>query len=86
MKQTRSYTERPPVSHRAARRAWDYFSEKRATARRPISELFYSPNCDGGGPHWICVLAILPNDTMHWNFSEADVTWTMSAYQISRLT
>lgn len=84
MARSRTYTDRPPSTAKAARRAWDHFTKTKASARRPICELFYSPNCDGGGPTWICILTILPNDTMHWNFSESDVTWTMSAYQLSR--
>lgn len=84
MSRTRTYTERPPASARAARRAWDHFQRTRASERRPIKELSYSPNCYGDGPHWICILEILPHDTMHWNFSESDVTWVEPAYRLQR--
>jgi hypothetical protein len=73
-----TYEARPPASARAARNAWDYFVAHRATKARPISELFYCPNYDHIGPHWCCILGILPHDTMKWNFSESDLTWSAS--------
>lgn len=71
-----TYTSRPPASARMARNAWDYFQARRATERRGIDQLFFCPNYDFSGvAHWCCILKILDHDTMHWNFSESDVTW-----------
>lgn len=45
-----NYTERPPATARAARRAWDYFTAK--YPGKKIGTLVYSPKCDGL-PGWI---------------------------------
>lgn len=82
---TRTYTSRPPATARAARRAWDHFTAKRtAGGKRPIAELFYSQHYQlSNYPHWVCILTILPNDTMHWGFGSENVTWAEPAYLLA---
>lgn len=77
--QTTTYRDRPPASARAARRAWDHFAAKRASPRRPITELYYSPNYRGDGPHWCCQIGMIETDTMHWNFSMEDLHFAVAA-------
>lgn len=80
--QTRTYTTRPPVTARAARRAWDHFLKKRG-GTRGLKELFYSPNYDWIGPHWVCIVNMRDTDLDHWNFSEDCLTWAEPASHLA---
>jgi hypothetical protein len=75
MAKTIAYTAKPPTTAKAAREAWNYFMRHHASVKRPIAEMYYAPNYRYNGPHWVCVLAILEDDTQRWAFNENDVTW-----------
>ncbi len=82
---SRTYTDRPPASARAARRAWDHFASTRAKGRRGIAELYYSPNYDFTRcPHWVCVLEVLEDDTRNWGFGIDCVTYAVPCYHLGQ--
>lgn len=85
-KQTVTYTSRPPVTARAARRAWEHFLKKRG-GTRGLKELFYSPNYNYGGcPHWVCIVNMRDSDLDHWAFNEDCLTWAEPAYNLASAT
>lgn len=58
-----AYTERPPATARAARRAWDYFTAK--YPKRKIGTLAYTPNHRGDFRGWIAEWSFTPEQIDH---------------------
>lgn len=79
---TRTYSERPPVTARAARVAWDYFMAHHFGGKRKIVELFYSANIEYSYRGWVCVFEILDGDTDNWKFGIDNVTFTAGVWAI----
>lgn len=73
---SKTYTERPPATAKAARHAWDYFAAK--YPKNKIETLAYSPKCDGL-PGWVCELRIPEGATLCWGASYTCDWWIKCA-------